>query len=112
MLGSAIELIPGAGTAAGAIVNGIGAVISAIGGFIGDAIDRHQTAAELRGYMEATGLDDDAIDQLLGSGEAQNIAASELGMTGEQWQQMLAEDGFLAFGPNIFSEAAKAYGLE
>lgn len=112
MLGSAIELIPGAGTAAGAVINGIGAVISAIGGFIGDAIDKHQTAQELRGYMEATGLDKATIDQLLGSGEAQNMAAAELGLTGEQWQGMLAKDGFLAFGPMIFKEAAAAYGLQ
>ena len=112
MLGSAIELIPVAGTAAGAIINGIGAVISAIGGFIGDAIDKHQTEQELRGYMEAAGLDKDSIDQLIGSGEAQNIAAAELGVTGEQWQAMLAEDGFLAYGPMIFMEAASAYGLQ
>ena len=112
MLGSAIELIPGAGTAAGAIVNGIGAVISAIGGFIGDAIDKHQTEQELRGYMEAAGLDQDSIDQLIGSGEAQNMAAAELGVSGEQWQAMLAEDGFLAYGPMIFMEAAAAYGLQ
>lgn len=112
MLGSAIELIPVAGTAAGAVINGIGAVISAIGGFIGDAIDKHQTEQELRGYMEAAGLDKDSIDQLIGSGEAQNMAAAELGVTGEQWQAMLADDGFLAYGPMIFMEAASAYGLQ
>ena len=112
MLGSAIELIPVAGTAAGAIINGIGAVISAIGGFIGDAIHNHQTEQELRGYMEAAGLDKDAIDQLVGSGKAQNMAAAELGVSGEQWQAMLAQDGMLAFIPMIFMEAASAYGLQ
>ena len=112
MLGSAVELIPGAGTAAGAIINGIGAIISAIGGFIGDAIHNHQTEQELRGYMEATGLDKDTIDQLLGSGKAQNMAAAELGVSGEQWQAMLARDGMLAFIPMIFMEAASAYGLQ
>lgn len=112
VLGSAVALVPGAGTAAGTIVNGIGAIISAIGGAIGDAIDRHQTAEELRGYMEAAGLDPETIDLLIGSGEAQNEVASELGLNGEQWQQMLAEDPMLAYAPHMFKEVADAYGLE
>ena len=112
VMGSAVALVPGAGTAAGAIVSGIGAVISVIGGAIGDAIDRHQTAEELRGYLEAAGLDPETIDLLMGTGEAQNEVAAELGLSGEQWQQMLAEDPMLAYAPHMFKEVADAYGLE
>lgn len=112
MLGSAVALVPGAGTAAGAIVSGIGAVISAIGGFVGDAIDKHQTEEELRGYLEAAGLDKDTIELMLGSGESQNMVASELGIDGRQWQQMLAKDPMLAYAPFIFKEVADAYGLQ
>ena len=104
-------LVPGAGTAAGAIVSGIGAVISAIGGFIGDSIDKHQTREELRSYLESTGMDDDTVELMLGSGEAQNNVAAELGVSGTQWQQMLADDPGLAYAPYIFKEVADAYGL-
>ena len=112
MLGSAVALIPGGGTAAGAIVGSIGAVISAIGGFIGDAIDKHQTKEELRGYLEATGMDKDTIELMLASGESQNRVAAELGVTGEQWQAMLADDPMLAYVPYMFKEVADAYGLQ
>ncbi|MBP6798778.1 MAG: hypothetical protein KA124_11840 [Luteimonas sp.] len=112
MLGSAVALVPAAGTAAGTIVSGIGAVISAIGGYIGDAIDKHQTKEELRGYLEAAGLDKDTIELMLASGESQNRVASDLGISGEQWQQMLADDPMLAYAPYIFKEVADAYGLQ
>ncbi|GHD66605.1 hypothetical protein GCM10007164_05610 [Luteimonas padinae] len=111
VLGSAVALVPGAGTAAGAIVSGIGAVISAIGGFIGDSIDKHQTREELRSYLESTGMDADTVELMLGSGEAQNNVAAELGVSGTQWQQMLADDPGLAYAPYIFKEVADAYGL-
>ena len=112
MLGSAVALVPGAGTAAGSIVSGIGAVISAIGGAIGDAIDKHQTREELRGYLEATGMDADTIELMLGSGEAMNNVAADLGISGEQWQSMLAADPGLAYAPYVFKAVADGYGLQ
>ena len=68
VLGSAVALIPGPGTAAGSMVSGIGAVISAIGGFVGDAIDKHQTREAQRGYMEAAGVDPVVIDAMAACG--------------------------------------------
>ncbi|UNK43767.1 hypothetical protein MNO14_06840 [Luteimonas sp. S4-F44] len=112
MLGSAVAVVPGPGTAAGAIVSGIGAVISAIGGGIGDAIDKHQTREELRGYLEATGMDADMIESMLGSGEAMNNVAAGLGISGEQWQAMLASDPALAYAPYVFKSVADGYGLQ
>lgn len=114
MLGSAVALIPGPGTAAGSLVSGIGAVISAIGGFVGDAIDKHQTREELRGYMEAAGVDPAVIDAMLHAGETAHEVAGALGLDAEAFQALvIAHPDVAASAGHLgaFADLAAAAGL-
>ncbi|MET0329395.1 MAG: hypothetical protein ABW163_11600 [Luteimonas sp.] len=115
MLGSAVAVVPGPGTAAGAMVSGIGAVISAIGGFIGDAIDKHQTREELRGYMEAAGMDPVVIDAMLNSGEKAHEVSQSLGLDAAAFQSLVIAHPDIAASPGhlgAFADLAQAAGIE
>ena len=114
MLGSAVALIPGPGTAAGSMVSGIGAVISAIGGFVGDAIDKHQTREELRSYMEAAGVDPAVIDAMLFAGETAHQVAGSLGLDAEAFQALVIAYPDVAASPGhlgAFADLAAAAGI-
>ncbi|MDR7192944.1 hypothetical protein [Luteimonas terrae] len=114
MLGSAVALIPGPGTAAGSMVSGIGAVISAIGGFVGDAIDKHQTREELRGYMEAAGIEPAVIDAMLHAGETAHEVAGALGLDAEAFQALVIAHPDVAASPGhlgAFADLAAAAGI-
>ncbi|MGO3128381.1 MAG: hypothetical protein ACTIJY_09995 [Luteimonas sp.] len=115
MLGSAVALVPGAGTAAGSMVSGIGAVISALGGFIGDAIDKHQTREELRGYMEAAGMDPVVIDAMLNAGETAHEVSQALGLDAAAFQSLVVTHPDIAASPGhlgAFADLAQAAGIE
>lgn len=114
VLGSAVALIPGPGTAAGSMVSGIGAVISAIGGFVGDAIDKHQTREAQRGYMEAAGVDPVVIDAMLFAGETAHRVAESLGLDAEAFQALVIAHPDVAASPGhlgAFADLATAAGI-
>ena len=114
VLGSAVALIPGPGTAAGSMVSGIGAVISAIGGFVGDAIDKHQTREAQRGYMEAAGVDPVVIDAMLFAGETAHRVAESLGLDAEAFQALVIAHPDVAASPGhlgAFAHLATAAGI-
>ena len=113
VMGSAVSAFPG-GQVPGVLVNAIGTVISTIGGFIGDQIDKHQNREELRGYLEAAGVDPVVIEQMLNVGEAAHETAEALGLDPAQFQALIAAHPDIAASPGhlkAFTELATAAGV-
>ncbi|MCD9027538.1 hypothetical protein LDO26_04840 [Luteimonas sp. BDR2-5] len=113
VMGSAVSAFPG-GQVPGILVNAIGTVISTIGGFVGDQIEQHQNREELRGYMEAAGVDPAVIDQMLYAGEAAHEAAEALGLDAEGFQALIVAYPDIAASPGhlkAFTELATAAGI-
>lgn len=110
-MGSAVALFP-PGAPAGAVVSGIGTLISTFGSFIGDAIDKHQNREELRDLLLVSGVDSEVVELMLDTGKEQNIVAAELDVSAEQWREMLLQDPILAEDPMLFKETVDAYGLK
>ncbi|ASR44208.1 hypothetical protein BEN78_13370 [Xanthomonas citri pv. mangiferaeindicae] len=113
VMGSAVSAFPG-GQAPGVLVNAIGTVISTLGGFIGDAIDKHQTREELRGYLEAAGVAPDVIEQMLFAGEKAHEVAADLGLDAKAFQALIAAHPEIAESPGhlaAFADLATAAGI-
>jgi hypothetical protein len=89
VLGSAVGLIPG-GQPAGAIVGGIGTIISAGGEFFGNLQDRQDFAEEQKRLLDAAKVPKDLQDELLGAnGDRVRELANDLKLNGAQIQDLL-----------------------
>lgn len=114
VLGSAMECFPPTAIP-GVIVAGIGAIVSAVGGFIGEMINGGERRDEIRGLLKQAGVDEAIIDSMVSSGSKLVEMTKDLNMTPEQVQSLIKSQPGIAFSPGhaqAFVDAAKACGLE
>lgn len=114
VLGSAMECFPPTAIP-GVIVAGIGAIVSAVGGFIGEMINGGERRDEIRGLLKQAGVDEAIVDSMVASGSKLVEMTKDLNMTPEQVQALIKSQPGIAFSPGhaqAFVDAAKACGLE
>ncbi len=80
----------GAGVPLGALLMGIGAVISIVGEIASSLIDKHETREAQEKYLKEAGFSDEMIAILLDADKEQLEGLAELGLTPEQIQGLAA----------------------
>ncbi|MEO1573751.1 MAG: hypothetical protein AAFU65_02200 [Pseudomonadota bacterium] len=113
VLGSAIELIPGA-QPVGFVVSGIGVLISSVGSFVGEAIYANERYEQIEDYLIAAGVDESIAHNMARTGRTLDTVAEDLNLDAAQIQDLLTAHPDIGDSRqvlNLFSEAAQAFGL-
>lgn len=113
VLGSAMECFPPTAIP-GVIVAGIGAIVSGLGGFVGEMINGGERRDEIRGLLTQAGVDPAIVDSMVATGAKLVEMTKDLDMTPEQVQSLIRSQPEIAFSPGhaqAFVDTAKACGL-